>query len=61
MSTLQVASRVKGRIAMWQIDTADLTTDDPIAEARAVVAEAIEQETKQAPGVILVGIQGNKQ
>lgn len=61
MSTLQLASRMNGRIASWQIDTANLTSDDHIAEARAIVADAIVQETRQAPGVILVGIQGSKQ
>lgn len=57
---LQIASRVSGRIASWQIDTADLTGEDPIAEARALVAGEIAKETRAKPGVILVGIQGGK-
>lgn len=58
---LQVASRIKNKTAIWHIDSADLSSENHVEEARSMAFSEIEQQTRSQPGMILVGIQGGKQ
>lgn len=57
---LQVATRIDGKIAIWHLDGGEISGDDPIAEARQMVALDISGQRKTFSGPILVGIQGGK-